>query len=72
MGFFNSSEILPGLAFVGSPPAPYAAWTFYEAGVLAKAGDADAARAFARALADAGAAGKWTAAALEPAGAYRR
>ena len=53
LGFFNSSEILPGLAFVGPVPGPFAAWTFYEAAVLAKTDAADAASALARALADA-------------------
>jgi molybdate transport system substrate-binding protein len=71
MGFFNMSEILPGLAFVGAAPAPYAAWTFYEAAVLAKADAADAARGLVQAFAAADAARHWTAAALEPAGAYR-
>jgi molybdate transport system substrate-binding protein len=71
MGFFNNSEILPGLAFVGTVPAPYAAWTFYEAAVLARTESGDAARALVYALADAAAAGNWTAAALEPAAVYR-
>jgi hypothetical protein len=37
MGFFNLSEVLPGLKVVGPPPAPLQGYTFYEAAVPAKA-----------------------------------
>ena len=53
MGFFNLSEVLPGLKVVGPPPASLQGYTFYEAAVLAKAAAPAEAMEFIRLLASA-------------------
>ena len=69
MGFFNLSEVLPGLKVVGPPPASLQGYTFYEAAVLAKA--AAPAEEFIRLLASSRSGDTWRAAALEPVAAYQ-
>jgi molybdate transport system substrate-binding protein len=71
MGFFNLSEVLPGLKIVGPPPAPLQGYTFYEAAVPAKAAAPAEAMAFIRLLASTNAGDKWRAAGLEPVAAYQ-
>ena len=71
LGFFNLSEVLPGLKVVGPVPAPLQGYTFYEAAVLAKGAAPVEAAAFIKLMANAGSGDKWRAAALEPVAAYQ-
>jgi molybdate transport system substrate-binding protein len=70
-GFFNLSEVLPGLKVVGPVPAPWQGYTFYEASVLAKSAAAAEAMAFIALMANPASSNKWRAAALEPVAAYQ-
>jgi molybdate transport system substrate-binding protein len=72
IGFFNLSEIPPGLAVAGPVPEPLRAYTFYEAAVLAKSEAREPALALVRHLASAGTEAAWRAAGLEPAASYQR
>jgi molybdate transport system substrate-binding protein len=72
LGFFNLSEVLPGLKVVGPVPAPLQGYTFYEAAVMAKGAAPDEAAAFIKLMASGGVGDKWRAAALEPVAAYRK
>jgi molybdate transport system substrate-binding protein len=71
LGFFNLSEVLPGLKVVGPVPAPLQGYTFYEAAVLAKGAAPEEAAALIKLMASAGSGAKWRAAALEPVAAYQ-
>jgi len=70
LGFFNLSEVLPGLKVVGPVPPPLQGYTFYEAAVPAKGAAAVEAAAFITLMASAPMGDKWRAAALEPVSAY--
>jgi molybdate transport system substrate-binding protein len=70
LGFFNLSEVLPGLKVVGPVPAPLQGYTFYEMAVLAKSTVPAETAALIGQMANAGSGDKWRAAALEPAAAY--
>jgi molybdate transport system substrate-binding protein len=71
MGFFNLSEIPPGLTVAGPVPASLRSYTFYEAGVLAKGAAHEPASAFVKFMASAGAGKVWRDAGLEPAADYQ-
>ena len=71
LGFFNLSEVLPGLKVVGPVPAPLQGYTFYEAAVMAKGAVPAEAAAFIKRMASTDAGEKWRAAALEPVGTYQ-
>jgi molybdate transport system substrate-binding protein len=64
LGLMNASEVRPYLKFVGEVPAPLQDFTSYEVALTAKAGEAQASAALAKAIA--GAAAHWKAARLEP------
>jgi len=68
LGFFNISEVRDYVTYAGPVPAPLQKYTNYEAAVTAKAAAPDAALAFVKMLASAGAAAQWKAAGLEPQG----
>ncbi len=71
MGFFNMSELPGGVALAGPLPGPLQGYTSYEAAVLAKGSKDEAAVAFVKFLASAGAAATWEKAKLEPASTYQ-
>lgn len=71
LGFFNLSEVLPGLKVVGPVPAPLQSYTFYEMAVLAKSAAPTEAASLIKLMASTGSGDKWQAAALEPVAAYQ-
>ena len=66
LGFFNISEVRDYVTYAGPVPPALQKYTNYEAAVTAKAAAPDAAAAFVKMLASAGAAAQWKAAGLEP------
>jgi molybdate transport system substrate-binding protein len=68
IGFFNISEVRDYVAYAGPVPAPLQKYTTYQAAVTTKAAAPDAAAAFVKMLASAGAAERWKSAGLEPQG----
>lgn len=72
LGFFNLSEIPKGVTVAGALPGPLQGYTVYEAAVLSKGSTDQAATAFVKYLASAGAAAHWSGAKLEPAATYMR
>jgi molybdate transport system substrate-binding protein len=71
VGFFNLSEIPPGVTVVGPIPEPLRSYTSYEAAVLAKGAAREQASAFAKFMASAGASKVWRDAGLEPVAEYQ-
>jgi molybdate transport system substrate-binding protein len=71
MGFFNLSEIPPGVTVIGPIPEPLRNYTSYEAAVLAKGAAHEQASAFAKFMASAGASKVWRDAGLEPVAEYQ-
>jgi molybdate transport system substrate-binding protein len=71
IGFFNMSELPAGVALAGPLPGSLQGYTAYEAAVLAKGSKDEAAAAFVKFLASAGAAATWEKAKLEPASSYQ-
>ena len=71
LGFFNLSEVLPGLKVVGPVPVPLQSYTFYEMAVLAKSAAPTEAASLIKLMASTSSGDKWRAAALEPVGAYQ-
>ncbi len=71
MGFYNVSELPHGVTLAGPLPGPLQGYTAYEAAVLAKGSKDDAAAAFVKFLASAGAAATWEKSKLEPATSYQ-
>jgi molybdate transport system substrate-binding protein len=71
LGFFNLSEVLPGLKVVGPVPAPLQGYTFYEMAVLAKSAAPAEAASLIKLMASVSSSDKWRAAALEPVAAYQ-
>jgi len=70
LGFFNLSEVLPGLKVVGPIPPPLQGYTMYETAALGGSSLPDETTALLKLMASADSDQKWRSAALEPAAAF--